>query len=138
MPITERAVGTVGRIKISGWASGKNHELSMLLDRFGTLGALVFSQAADNIHGAAAIESPTIEVDARYNGVQTSVFEEQVARIELGRRDVSDQMLLKPGSTVIQFARLEWQRRYALAHALARKLAGVAFPGIRRGVCTRG
>ena len=64
----------------------------MLLNRFRTLGALIFTETADDIHGASFIESPAGEVRAGDKGIQAAVFEEQVARIKGGRRNVSYQV----------------------------------------------
>ena len=81
---TERAVGTVWRIGVSGGAPGKYKDLSVLLNRFRALGAGIFTEAADDIHGASFIESAGVEVRASDECIQTAVFEEQVARIKTG------------------------------------------------------
>src|SRR6185436_17612101 len=90
---TERAVGIVWGLRAACVRGpGKYQNLSVLLNRFLTLGALIFTEAADDIHGAIFIESPGGEVRAGDKGIQAAVFEEQVARIKAGRRNVSDQV----------------------------------------------
>ena len=89
---TERAVGTVWRIGVSGGAPGKYKDLSVLLNRFRALGARIFTEAADDIHGAIFIESAGGEVRAGDKRPLAAVFEEQVARIKAGRRNVAYQV----------------------------------------------